>query len=50
MSEYTARGATGLAVVFVLASVVLVVQGRHFLAGFFLTLVAFAIYIREQHS
>lgn len=49
MSEYTARGAAGLALVFALASVVLVVQGQHFLAGFFLTLVAFAIYVREQH-
>lgn len=50
MSEFLARVATALAALFAVASLVLLLQGRVFFAGFVLTLVAFAIYVREINT
>lgn len=48
MSELVRAVATVLAVLLAAASLVLLLQGMHFFAGFVLTLVAVAIYVREQ--
>ena len=50
MSELTANVATILAILFALASLLLAIQGQYFFAGFVLTLVAFAIYVREINT
>ncbi|AGB37236.1 hypothetical protein [Natronococcus occultus] len=47
MSRFVAIAATILAVVFAVASLLLLLAGRHFIAGTLLTFVAFAIYFRE---
>ncbi|WP_169333457.1 hypothetical protein [Natronococcus jeotgali] len=50
MSRRVALAATILAVVLALASVGLLLAGRHFVAGTLLTFVAFSIYVREINT
>lgn len=50
MSERVANVATILAILFAVTSVVLVVQREFFIGGFALTLVAFALYVREVNN
>lgn len=50
MSERVANVATILIIVLLLATVLLVLEGLYFFAGFVLTLIAFAIYFREVNS
>lgn len=50
MSEFAANIATILAILFGVASLLLVLQGFYFFGGFALTLVAFAVYVREINS
>ncbi|MFU8866960.1 hypothetical protein [Natronococcus sp.] len=47
MSRFVAITATALAVVLAVASLLLLLAGRHFIAGTLLTFVAFSIYLRE---
>ncbi|SDQ55867.1 hypothetical protein [Natronobacterium texcoconense] len=47
MSNLVATGATVLAVVFVVGSIMALSAGNYFVAGTLLTFVAFAIYFRE---
>ncbi|MDG5820472.1 hypothetical protein [Natronococcus sp. A-GB7] len=47
MSRFVAIAATILAVVLAAASLMLLLAGRHFIAGTLLTFVAFSIYLRE---
>lgn len=47
MSKFVAYAATVLGLVLGGATVVFLLSGQYFIAGFFLTLVAFCIYFRE---
>lgn len=49
MSERVANLATALAILLAAICLLLLLQGLYFFAGFTLTLVAFAIYVREMN-
>lgn len=50
MAEHVAIGATILAVILAVASLLLLLAGNYFFAGTVLTFVAFAIYLREINT
>lgn len=50
MSEFVATFAAVLIVIFLVATLLLVIAGDYFFAGTILTFLAFAIYLRDMSS